>query len=121
MKIYTSGLKVHKLGSPQDRIVRSYLVKESEKEVAKTQLLAMMVSNVIPFNNETASTEWQGRVKKIWNKYIGLEYGLEVPEFSDKETQMIDHYKNHVKHLKPVLTKTKAGGFVVTGLDSLKE
>lgn len=121
MKLYTSGIKLHKLGSSQDKIVRSYLVKESEKEIAKTRLLAMMVSNVIPFNSETASKEWQGQIKKIWTEYLGLEYGIEIPEFSDKETKMIDHYKNQIKHLKPVLRQTKTGGFTVTGLDSLKE
>lgn len=121
MKLYTSGVKVHKLGSPQDVVVRQYLVKESEKEVTKTKFMVMLVSNIIPFNNENDSKEWHQKVKKVWSNYLGLEYGVEIPEFSDKETQMIDHYKTKVKHLKPVLKKDAKGQFVVHGLNSLKD
>lgn len=121
MKLYTSGVKLHRLGSPQDRVLRSYLLKESQKEVAKTQLLAMMVTNSIQFQDASAASDWHGKVKKIWNGYLGLEYGIEMPEFSDKETQMIEHYSKKIKHLKPKLVKGDKGQFVVTGLESMKE
>lgn len=121
MKLYTSGVKMHKLGSPQDRVIRQYLVKESDKEIAKTQLMAMLVSNSIPFANESASREWADRVKKVFSSYMGLEYGIEIPEFSNKETEMIEHYQKKVKHLKPKLHRDKKGRFTVSGLDSLKD
>jgi hypothetical protein len=121
MKLYTSGVKLPKLGSPQDRVLRNYLLKESQKEVAKTQLLAMMVANVVQFSDNGAARDWNDRVKKIWNGYLGLEYGLEIPEHTDQEVKMIEHYSKKVKHLKPKLTKGDKGQFIVTGLDALKE
>ncbi len=116
-----AGIKVHKLGSPQDRVLRQYLVKENEKEISKTQLMAMLVTNSIPFNNANDAREWNSKVKQVFSTFMSLEYGVELPEFSDKETQMIEQYTKKVKHLKPKLTKDKKGGFVVTGLDSLKD
>lgn len=121
MKLYTSGVKLPRLGSAQDRVIRSYLLKESQKEVAKTQLLAMLVTNSIQFQDASAASDWHGKVKKIWNGYLGLEYGIEIPEHTDKEVQMIEHYSQKIKHLKPKLTKGDKGRYVVTGLDSMRE
>lgn len=121
MKLYTSGIKVHKLGSPQDRVIRQYLVKVSEKEIAKTQLMAMLVSNSISFATESSAREWTDRVRKVFTNIMGLEYGIEVPEFSDVESKMIKEYQTKVKHLKPKLKRDAKGRFTVTGLDSMKE
>ena len=84
-------------------------------------MMAMLVSNVIPFNEENAAREWSSKVRKVFSTYMGLEYGVELPEFTDKETQMIEHYEKKVKHLKPKLKRDAKGRFSVTGLDSLKD
>src|SRR5437763_14744037 len=99
MKLYTSGVKLPKLGSPQDRVIRNYLLKETQKEVAKTQLLAMLVTNSIQFKDASSASDWHDKVKRIWNGYLGLEYGIEIPEHTDKEIQMIEHYNKKIKHL----------------------
>lgn len=83
--------------------------------------MAMLVTNIIPFNNENDSREWSGKVKKVFTGLISLEYGVEMPEFSDKEAQMIDHYEKRVKHLRPKLKRDAKGKFSVTGLESLND
>jgi hypothetical protein len=81
----------------------------------------MLVTNSRQFNDQSAANDWHDKVKKVWNGYLGLEYGIEIPEHTDKEVQMIEHYNNKVKHLKPKLTKGEKGQFIVTGLESMKE
>jgi hypothetical protein len=120
MKLYTSGIKPHKLGSPQDRVIRKYLVSESEKEAAKTHLLALLVANSIPFTDAGASRDWETKIKKIWTTYLGLEYGVHVPEHDEKELDMMAYYNKYVKNLKPVLDATK-NGLRVSGLSGLME
>ena len=121
MKLHVSGVKVPKLGSIQDRIIRQHLTKESEKETKKTQLLALLVVNSIPFNNQQAATAWEGKVKKIWKEYLGLELGLEIPEQDEKDEALMEYYLKTVKKLKLKLSKPTKGkaGLVVTGLENI--
>jgi hypothetical protein len=121
MKIHMSGMKVPKLGSSQDIVYRQYLTKESHKEAKKNQLLALLVTNSISFDSSQEYQKWAERVKKVWTSYLGLEYGMEIPEHDEKETEMMNYYANRVKNLKAKLTVTKDGKPVVSGLDSLLE
>lgn len=120
MKLYTSGIKPHKLGSAQDRVIRKYMVSESEKESAKTHLLALLVANSIPFDDPSSSREWESKIRKIWSTYLGLEYGVHIPENTQEELDMMAYYTNTVKNLKPVLSTSKDGGLKVSGLDGLR-
>lgn len=120
MKLYTSGIKPHKLGSPQDRVIRKYLVSESEKESAKTHLLALLVANSIPFTDANASREWESKIKKIWTSYLGLEYGVTTPDNTSEEIDLMEYYNNNIRHLRPKLGATKEG-LVVSGLKGLVE
>jgi hypothetical protein len=121
VKMHMSGIAVPKLGSYQDKVFREYLTKDSEKETKKTQLLALLVSNSVTFHEEAAGREWSARVRKIWNEYVGLEYGVEIPEQSNKEMLMMDYYQKTVKKMKPRLSSSKNGGLTVSGLDALKD
>ncbi len=110
------------MGSAQDRVLRNFLVKESEKEVIKTHLLALLVTNSVPFGEDTnAGREWETKIRKLFTTYNGLEYGIEIPENTEKELEVIKFYNGVIKNLKPVLNKSKDGRFVVSGLDSLRE
>jgi hypothetical protein len=101
--------------------LRQYLSKESEKEALKTNLLAMLVTNSVPFTDQNAAREWEQKIRKIYITYLGLEHGIEIPEHSDEEVKMMKYYKDKVQKLKPKLNKNSNGNFVVSGLDSLKE
>lgn len=120
MKLHMSGMKVPKLGSVQDMVYRQYLSKESQKETKKTQLLALLVTNSVMFGDQNSDREWASKVRKIWNAYIGLEYGVDLPENTEKEMQMIEYYESTIKHLRPKLIRGKDGKPIVSGLDSLR-
>jgi hypothetical protein len=113
-----SGVKVPKLGSLEDRILRQFLIKESEKEAKKTYMLAMIAANSIQFTDQQAATEWEQKVKKIYNQYLGLEYGIEIPEHDERELQLLEYYQNTVKKLRPKLVN-EGGKLTVFGLDKI--
>jgi hypothetical protein len=83
--------------------------------------LALLVANSIPFNDQGKSREWESKIKRIWSKYLGLEYGMEISEFTDKEIEMQQYYMTKIKHLKPTISLDKDKKPIVTGLDSLME
>lgn len=120
-RLHLSGIKVPKLGSPQDKIFRQYLIKESERASAKVNLLGLLVANSIPFNDAAASQEWESKVKRIWNNYLALEYGLELPPDKEKELEMQEFYLKKVKALKPKLSRDTDGRLLVSGLDDLMQ
>lgn len=109
------------MGTPQDRVLRQFLVKESEKEKHKTNLLGLLVANSIPFDNQANASEWEGKVKRIWNSYLALEFGMDVPPDVEKELQMQEFYMNKIKALKPKISIGKDGKPLVSGLSSLAD
>jgi hypothetical protein len=118
MRLHLSGVKLPKYRSLQDRVMRAHLTRESEKETKKTQLLALLVANSIDFENSQSASAWEGRIKSLWNRYLALEYGLEIAPEKEKELQMLEYYQGFVKNLRPTLNN-KDGKYVVTGLDDL--
>ena len=110
MRLHVTGFKLPKLGTVQDRVIRQFLTKESEREIKKTQLLAIIAVQSLPAEDD--------RVKKLWKEYLALEYGLEIPEHSDQEMQMMEYYQKVVKHLKPQLSR-KNGQLTVSGFGSI--
>lgn len=114
MSLYVKGVTVPKLGSLQDRVIREYLSREADKEIKKVQLLALMVNSLTHKDDD--------RPISIFKKYLSLELGIEIPEMSDKEQQMLDYYQTVVKPMKPTITIQGKGDkrrLVVSGLDAL--
>lgn len=111
MKLYTNGIKLPKLGSVEDRVIRQFLTKESEKESKKTQLLALIAVQALPSKDD--------QVKKVWSKYLELEYGVEIPEHTEQELDMMKYYEGVVKHIKPKLSM-KNGKMFVSGFESFQ-
>ena len=120
MDLHLSGIKVPKLGSVQDRVYRQFLDRKTKKEVTKNKLMALLVANVVPFESNEGRDSWSSQVRKVWTMYLGLEYGVEIPESSEDERKLIEYYNTKIKTLKPIL-KSEKGRLVVEGLDSLKE
>jgi len=104
MRLYTSGVKVPKLGSLQDRVIRQHFNSEAEKETKKVQLLALLAANSVQYSDKEASTKWENKVRAIWNKYLELEYGIEIPEHTENEIKMMEYYNNSIKNLKAKLS-----------------
>lgn len=72
-------------------------------------------------SDANALREWESKIKKVFTTYLGLEYGFEVPEHTEKEIVMTKYYLDKVKNLKPKLSKNESGQIVVSGLNSLRE
>jgi len=115
--MYVMGVKVPRLGSIQDRILKQHFSKEAQKEAKKTQLVAMYTANSVSVD-ASAADEWNSRIKKIWNQYLALEYGVEVTAETEKELQMTEYYMKNIKTLKAKLI-VKNKQLLVTGLESI--
>ncbi len=108
MKLHVSGVKVPKLGSIQDRVMRDFLTKQANKEIYKTKLLAQLaISNS---KNKEASDE----VMETWNNYVNLEAFLE-DQSKQRVMDMQEEYA-YWKTTKPKLRRTEKGGVEVVGL-----
>jgi hypothetical protein len=120
MKLHLSGVKVPKLNSLHDRVYREYLTKENQLEAEKMKLVMLCAATTPTFTDVAKAREWSDRVRKIWSTLLALQFNVEIPEHTEKEMEMMEHYEKVVKHLKPILEKTKAG-YNVKGLDALRE
>lgn len=120
MRLHLSGVTVPRLGSVQDRVIRQFMSKESEKEVKKTNLLALLVVNSGNASTPSDLEKWEEKVKNVFTDYMELELGYKLPETNKKEMEMLDYYTKHVKNLRPTL-HAEAGkqGLIVKGLDSI--
>jgi adenine-specific DNA methylase len=119
MKLYVSGVPVPKLGSIHDRITGQYLTKEAQKESKKILLSALLTANTIVGQDADAISKYEKKIQRIYNQYLELEFGIEIPEQTEKETQMLEYYTKVVKSMKPMLSRGKDGSLHVSGLEKL--
>ena len=109
MELYVSGVKVPKLGSLQDRILRNYLTKRASREVGKNKLLAQIATAV-----GGESKEWSSAISRIWSDYVNMEFFLEGAD-DEREADMKNQFEYWTK-VKPVIVKDKDGKLSVKGL-----
>jgi hypothetical protein len=118
MRLHTSGVKVPKLGTLHDRILRDYQVKEADLELsrARFQMLQLLVTPTIA--NEQARSSWTDQVKEIWDRYMANLLVYELPKESPKDAALKEYYDRVVSKMKPVVTKDKkTGKLLVSGID----
>lgn len=119
MKLHLSGVKLPKLGSLKDRVYREYLVKETQLEAKKGEVLMLMALTNPSIDDPKRRREWGSTIRKIWTQYVSLLLNIEIPEKTDKEIEMMEFYQNVVKPSKPKLFRDKTGSLRVSGLDQL--
>lgn len=91
MELYTSGVKVPKLGSPLDRLSREYLTHRSNREVALAKLIGYSAA---ASGDEKITRE----INNIWRDYVNLSYFLEESSRA-REASMMKEYES-MKHLQ---------------------
>ena len=64
--------------------------------------------------------EWHKAIKGVWSGYISLLLGVEIPDQTKEELEMLEYYETVVKKAKLRLVKTgKKGGIGLEGLEQL--
>lgn len=114
LRLYTSGVKVPKLGSYKDSVLRQFMLMESKKNINLNQIQAYIAMAA------GDSKQWQANIKKIWSSYIALELGMEVEDEEkatlNSEKEMMSQYEA-VRKLRPkLIVDRKNGKLIVTGL-----
>lgn len=119
VKLHLSGVKVPKLGSLQDRVFRSYMVKEAQLDAKKTQMAMLTVLTNPQIDDPSKRREWSEAVKKVWSEYLSLLLNTELPEHTEKELEMREYYESVVKKSELRLFKDKVGRLNVDGISKL--
>lgn len=86
MELYTSGVKVPKLGTHLDRLSREYLTHKSNREVAFAKLLAYSAAG-------SADEKITREINSIWRDYVNLSYFLEESSRA-REASMMKEYES---------------------------
>lgn len=79
--------------------------------IATATLIGSGISKEELGNNEK-------KIRNLLSSFIELEYGIEIPEHTHKEMEMMTYYQTVVKPMKPRLER-KQGKYSVTGLEKL--
>lgn len=109
MKLHTSGVKVTKLGSLHDRVIRKYLTKEAELE-AKALEFSMLVALTNPNAPDDAKRRsWVQTIQNSWNSYLGKLFTVDIPESTPEEDALLEYYKTRVSKMKLSIRQSKKG------------
>lgn len=118
MRLYTSGVKLPKLGSLQDRTLRSYLIKEANLEISKAKLTMLQTLVTPTFKDEQGRSSWVEKVGEVWNEFLSSVLLFEMPKESPKETALREYYDRVISKLRPTAIKDqKTGKVTVSGID----
>jgi hypothetical protein len=121
-KLYVSGVKLPPLGSVQDRVLRDFLTQEAALEADRARLDMLNTLTNPVFSEQAKATAWEKEVRKTWTSYLSKLFHVEVTEDIQEDVKMFEYYSKVVKHLKPVLQRSKDGkGLIVSGLEALQE
>ena len=97
MELYTSGVKVSKLGSLQDRISRQFLYKKLNKDLILSSLLAHIASGV------GEGRDWYSKISSLWSEYTALSTYTEGTRQKHEEDSL--KAWEYWKTITPVITK----------------
>lgn len=121
MKLHTSGVKLSKLGSLQDRTVRKYMLKEAQAEAKKAEFQMLIALTNPDIQDPTKRSDWARTIQKSWKQCLGHIFNIDVPEETPEETALKEYYERVVSKVKPTMRKDrKTGSLSVTGLERLQ-
>ena len=106
LELYLPRIKVPRLNSIQDRILRQYALKKAQIEISLNKTIVQALNGQSKVD-----------ISPLWNSYVNLRYGLEDLNLKMEDTMRADYEK--IRHLRPSLVKMADGTVAVTGLESL--
>lgn len=109
MELYVSGVKIPKLGSSKDIVLREFLIYKANKEVTKNKIFVQTA-----LVTAAQHTEIQRKLTDTWNDYVNMELYLEEQKV-EMERSMQEEYA-YWKTVKPKVTKDAEGNFKVSGI-----
>lgn len=120
MRLYTQGVKLPKLGTIQDRVLRQFSVQEAELEAKRLefQMLTLLTNPSIPDQEDRRA--WRKRVTDIWRDYIAKLFVVDLPTEDDADNKLKEFYLSKVKNSQVQMFRDEATGELkATGTDGL--
>ena len=102
MELYTTGVKVPKLGSRLDRLSREFLYRKADKDLSLASLIAHIASAA--GNNTLGNNQWHNNINRIWQEYVGQSFYNE----SNRKRQEEDTFKSWEfwKKVRPTIVRS---------------
>lgn len=118
LKMQSLGIKPPKLGSIQDRVIRTGMTFRDKLEIEKTKFQFMIALSNLSTSDASKSRGWTEMLNKGWENYVSMQFNLEVETERPEEVNLREYYEKRVKHLRPKLRQGE-NGYVIEGIDSL--
>lgn len=120
MRLYAQGVKLPKLGTVQDRVLRQFSVQEAELEAKRLefQMLTLLTNPAI--QDQDARKDWRKRVTDIWRGYISKLFVVDLPSEDDDDNRLKEFYLKKVKNSKVQMFREESTGeLIATGVDGI--
>lgn len=122
MRLHTSGVKLDKLGSLQDRVFREYMFKEAELESSKTEFLMYLALTNPTIEDNSKRAEWSKEINKSWKYYLSKLFVFDLPKENPEEEALKEFYDRVVAKAKLTIRKdSKTGKLELTGTEAFKD
>lgn len=96
------------------------MMKETELEAKKMELTMLIALTNPTISDPNKHRQWNTAIKGVWSKYVSLLLGVEIPEQTQEELDMLDYYETVVKKARLRLVKKgKKNGLGLEGLEQL--
>lgn len=117
--MYVKGVKLPRLGSAQDRVLRDFMTREAELDAERQKLQMLNTLSNPTFTDRTKAESWEREIQRTWSSYLHKLFNVELSEESQKDIEMLEFYTKVVKHMRPKIKRTKSGQLVVEGIKGL--
>lgn len=120
MRLYTQGVKLPKLGTIQDRMLRQFLLKEAELEAKRVefQMLTLLTNPTAP--DEESARRWRRKVTDIWRGYVSKLFVVDIPSEDQDEAKLKEFYLQNVKNSNVQLRRdSDTGELIAIGASTL--
>lgn len=120
MRLYTQGIKLPKLGTIQDRVLRQFASQEAELEAKKAEFQMLTLLTNPSISDDESRRDWRKKVTNIWRGYVSKLFVVDLPSEDDEENDLKEFYLQRVKNSKVQLQRDeRTGDLVATGADGL--
>lgn len=120
MELHLKGIKLPRLGSPQDRVYRKYLDKQTELQVTKDRLAMLSTLTNPQISNQNQWSTWKKDIQDIWRQYLGLSFHVDVPSQEDEDKKLTEFYEKVVKPAQIKMHRDRTTGKLsLTGSEAI--